>query len=265
MNTWRVEQFCKKPKLRNAIFIEGLPGIGNVGKIAVDFIIDEIEAKKIYEIFSPSFPHSVFVTENNLVELPSISIYHKKTKTHDLLILSGDIQPTDEEGSYTFCDEILKLASDFKCKQIVTLGGIGLHSEPKKPKVYCTGNTKNSVKNFKNGFDINEKLFGVVGPIIGVSGLLVGLAKKKKIDAVALLAETSAHPMHIGIKGAKELIEILNKKYSIGINLKDLNKEIESIEKDALKRTEQLGEVSKRSALKKLSGKMGAEPIDYIG
>ncbi len=264
MTKWELTLVGKKPKLKNPILFEGLPGIGNVGKIVADFIVDELKAEKLYDIFSYSFPHTVFVTEDNLVELPSISIYYKKLKKNDLLILCGDIQPTDEESCYEFCEKILDIASEFKCKEIVTLGGIGLHSEPKKPKVYCTGSSKQSVKNFKNGFNLTDKLFGVVGPIIGVSGLLVGLAKKRKLNAISLLAETSAHPMHIGIKGSKEIIDLLNKKYSIGINLKDLNKEIELLEKSSLKKTEQLGEISKKS-LKNLGGNLGGEDINYIG
>ena len=42
MNEWKVTKVGKTPKLVNPILIEGLPGIGNVGKVAVDFIIDEI-------------------------------------------------------------------------------------------------------------------------------------------------------------------------------------------------------------------------------
>ena len=44
-NYWKIMQFGKIPKLDNPVFIEGLPGIGNVGKVAVDFLIDEIKAK----------------------------------------------------------------------------------------------------------------------------------------------------------------------------------------------------------------------------
>ena len=264
MTKWEIELLDKKVKIKNPVLLEGLPGIGNVGKIAADFIIEEIKAKKIYDIFSYSFPHSVFVNEDNLVDLPSISIYHKKVKNRDILILAGDIQPMEEEACYTFCEKILDIMQEYKGKEIITLGGIGLHSEPKKPKVYCTSNNKECVKKFKKSLNLHDKLFGIVGPIIGVSGLLVGLAKKRKIDGIALLAETSAHPMHIGIKGAKEIIEILNKKYSLGIDLKDLNKEIELIEKNVLKKTEQLGEVSKSAALKKLHKKAG-DSVDYIG
>ena len=44
------KKFESKLKLNKPIFIEGLPGIANVGKIAVDFMIDELKAKKLYSI-----------------------------------------------------------------------------------------------------------------------------------------------------------------------------------------------------------------------
>jgi hypothetical protein len=50
MSTWKIDQISKKPKLNNPILIEGLPGIGNVGKVTVDFLIDELKATKLYEI-----------------------------------------------------------------------------------------------------------------------------------------------------------------------------------------------------------------------
>ena len=63
-----------KPKIKDPILIEGLPGIGNVGKIAVDFLVETIKAKKIIEISSHRFPHSVFINEKNLIDVPVLSI-----------------------------------------------------------------------------------------------------------------------------------------------------------------------------------------------
>src|SRR3989338_10218388 len=99
-SSFRLLQKAKMPDLAKPLFIEGLPGIGNVGKVAIDFIIDELKAKKIYEITSSSFPHSVFVAENNLVELPTIEIYHKKMKGRDLLLIGGDVEPIDEKSCF---------------------------------------------------------------------------------------------------------------------------------------------------------------------
>jgi len=265
MSTLKINQIGKKPKLKRPIFIEGLPGIGNVGKVAVDFIIEELKAKKLYEITSYTFPHSVFVNEDNLVELPTIELFYKKfdKKRADLLLLAGDIQPIDEVGSYELSEKILDIVEQFKGKEVITLGGIGLPEIPKKPKVYCTGNLKKIVNKYKNKM-VNDKLYGVVGPIVGVSGLLVGLSTKRNIQAISLLAETYAHPMYLGIKGAREILKILNNKLSLGIDIDKLDKEIEEIEEEMIKRTEELTKISKQTALKKLKSKFGKD-VDYIG
>jgi len=54
-----IKKIKKMPKLTNPILIEGLPGIGNVGKLAVEHLIDTIKAKKFAEIYSKDFPPQV--------------------------------------------------------------------------------------------------------------------------------------------------------------------------------------------------------------
>jgi hypothetical protein len=262
--SWKINQVGKKPNLRNPILIEGLPGIGNVGKIAVDFIIESLKAEKLYDIFSYTFPHSVFVNEENLVELPKIEIYYKKMKNHDFLLLAGDVQPIDEVSCYEFSEKILDIFESFKGKDIVTLGGIGLHNLPRKIKAYCTGNNKKIIEKYTKGTKLDNNLHGVVGPIVGVSGLLLGLAEKRKIPAIAMLAETLGHPMYLGVKGAREILKVLNKKLDLNVNLKNLDKEIESLESEMIKRSEELSEVSKQTAIKKIRGKIGGD-VNYIG
>ncbi len=267
MSSWQVERVGKKEKLKSPVLIEGLPGIGNVGKIVVDFIIEKLKAKKIYEFSSYSFPHSVFVNEKNLIELPKIEIYCKKLSKkhkHDLLLLAGDIQPIDEESCYAFTDKVLDICSEHDVNEIITIGGIGLQTIPKKPTIYCTGNNNSIISKYKKGTILNDKLYGIVGPIVGVTGLLLGLSEKRKIPAIALLAETFGHPMYLGVKGAREILKALNKKFGLSINLKDLDKEINTLEKEMLKKTEEFSNISKRTALKKLGAKL-KEETSYIG
>lgn len=265
MSVWNINQVVKEPKLNKPILVEGLPGIGNVGKVAVDFIIDEINALKLYEIYSHTFPHSVFVNEQNLVELPKIEMFYKKFpgKKQDMLLLAGDIQPVDEVSSYEFSEKILDIFNEFGGSDVITLGGIGLSEIPKKPKLYCTGNNKKIIKKYKNGM-VQDKLYGVVGPIVGVSGLLVGLSTNRKIDAISLLAETYGHPMYLGIKGARQILKLFNMKLKLNLDLNKLDKEIKEVEAEIIKRTEQLSEVSRSTAIKKLKGKIGHD-ADYIG
>src|SRR3989344_3345570 len=263
-NYWRIMQVGKAPKLNNPVFIEGLPGIGNVGKVAVDFLIDELKAIKLYEITSYTLPHSVFVNEDNLVELPIVEVFYKQFKgKRDILLLGGDVQPVDEVSSYEFSEKILDVVQKFNGKEVVTLGGIGLADIPKKPKVYCTGNSKKIIDRYKSDL-VSNKLYGVVGPIVGVSGLLLGLASRRKIEAITFLAETYGHPMYLGIKGAKEILKVLNKNLNLNIDVNKLDKEIKDIESEIMKKTEQLSEVTKQIALKKLQKRFGKD-VDYIG
>lgn len=230
-----------KPILKTPVLIEGLPGIGNVGKIAMDFLIENVKAKKVMSIYSHYFPHSVFINEKNLIDLPVINIFHANINKQDFLFLAGDIQPIDEPSCYEFCELIMDILAEHKGKEIITLGGIGLQKIPKKPKVFITGTNKAYVKTFPYASD---KIYGVVGPIIGVTGVLLGSAQRRKVPAAALLAQTFAHPAYLGIKGAKETLNVLNSKFSMKLDLAKLSEEIDEIEKEILSRSKGVSDVA---------------------
>jgi len=254
-NSWIVKKVVDVKSIKNPILIEGLPGIGNVGKIAIDFIIENKKAKKIYDLFSYDLPHSVFIRDDNLVELPKLEIYHIKHKNQDLLFLSGDVQPMSERSSYEFCETVLDIFYELDGKEIVTTGGIGLGKVPQKPRVFCTANDKKIIKAFKDkNPKLNDKTYGVVGPLIGATGLLVGMSKK---PAIALLAETFAHPMYLGMAGARGILEILNSYFDLKLDLKNIDKEIKEIEGEILNKTKEITEVMQQ--------KKREDKASYIG
>ena len=256
-NKWIIKRL-KNVKFSNPLMIEGLPGMGNVGKITVDFMIERLNATKIYEISSHSFPNCVFVNEKGITELPKVEIYHKKISGRDLFLVSGDMQPIDEASCYEFCDNLLNLFQSVKGKEVITLGGIGLNEPPKNPKIYCAGTDKVTVSGYLGNKIKSAE--GVVGPIIGVSGLLVGLGKSRGMKGVVLLVETVGLPSYLGIKEAKELLGVLNTKFNLGLNIKELNKEVKIIEKEVNERIANFmdGEERKNSKVKK-------EVTNYIG
>lgn len=262
---WEITQEVKAlPKLNNPILVEGLPGIGNVGKITVDFMIEALKAEKLYSFFSYKFPHSVFVGINNLVELPKLEIYYKKFEgdKRDLIIVTGDIQPIDEEGCWSFCEEIIKIAKSLDCKEIITTGGIGLQEVPEKPRVFCTANDAGLYKEYAQKEMLVEKdIFGIVGPIVGVSGILLGLAKQRGIKGVSLLAETFGHPLYLGVMGAKEILRVLEAKFGYGIDLKKINKDILEVEKELMQRAKEWSAEMVGGA----GAKMKKKESSYIG
>ena len=231
---WEVLSY-KNTAIMKPILIEGMPGIGNVGKICMDLLIEETSADKIMSFFSYGLPNSVFVNEDNLVQLPQIVLYHKRIGGQDFLFLTGDVQPMTEKASYEFSELIIDLFRHFKGKYIVTLGGIGLSEIPENPKIFLTGNDKLFVEKISKSFDKKKlkhekKIYGHVGPILGVSGLLLGISSKHDVPAFSLLAETFGHPIYVGLKGTKAILNILNTYFSIGLKFEKLDKEIKHID-----------------------------------
>ena len=56
----------KQPKLKSPVLIEGLPGIGGVGKLAADFLVEELGAVAVATITSKRFPPVVFVNDKSI-------------------------------------------------------------------------------------------------------------------------------------------------------------------------------------------------------
>jgi uncharacterized protein len=260
---WTVKQISKT-NIKNPTLIEGLPGMGNVGKIAVDFLIDALDAEKVYELTSYDLPHCVFVNEENTIELPTIDIYHKRINGKSLLLLSGDIQPISETSCYEFCDTILDTLEKGKGGEIITLGGIGLPKIPKNPRVYCTGTTKKIMRKYQSRM-VSTDIYGKVGPIMGVSGLLTGLAGKRQIPAVALLAETFGHPNYLGLKGARNILRVVTDKLDMKVNLKELDQEIEELERELSDGKPKLQKFKKITKLLRKKSNSDKEGVDYIG
>ncbi len=225
--SWEIRKTKNIKASKKSVLISGLPGIGNVGKLAVDFLIDDLRANKAYEIYSKFGHNSVFVNEKNMVEIPAISIYHKKMKNNDLFMLTGDIQPLEGSSCTSFCNKIIDFCKRNNCGEIITLGGIGLKEFPEKPMLYFAGNNKNILSKYNNKKTLNS----ITGQIVGASGLLIGLAQEKKIKGISILGETSSDQNYVGAKAAKEIVSALDKKLKLGINNKRLTREMNKLDK----------------------------------
>jgi len=227
-----VRYIGKKPKLEEPVLIEGLPGIGNVGKLAVEHLIDTIGAKKFAELHCKDFPPQVFINQDGTVKLVNNEFYYwkaKKKEQKDVLLITGDYQGLSSQGQYELVEKILDIAEEFKVKELFTLGGYGLGHEIQKPDVLCATTDKKLVKIMKKHgavFKKNEP----GGGIVGASGLLLGLGKIRGIQGTCFMGETPGYL--VDPKSAKAVLKILMKITNIKVNLsalEDKAKEIEHI------------------------------------
>ena len=140
----------KRPRLKNPILIGGLPGIGNVGKIAAEYLIEKLKMQKLADVFSQYLPPQVFIDDDGVVKLVRNSIYYKKTgKENDLLVLVGDFQGTTQEGQYEISHIILELAAKLNVSFVYTLGGYSTGKIVETPRVLGAVTNTNLLNDLK--------------------------------------------------------------------------------------------------------------------
>lgn len=227
MIIWNV---MEKPKLNKPILVEGLPGIGNVGKVASEYLIEKLKAKKFAELYSDHYPYHVFVNEDDSVDLPRNEFYYYRRKGGDLIIITGDIQSMTPHGHYELVNGMLDFVSKYGVKDIYTMGGFGVSAMPKEPKVIgAVTDEKLKKKYAKLGvrFESGER----VGIIIGASGLMLGLGKLRGMSGLCLMGETLNRPMFTDTKAAGYVLLKLCKILNIKIDMKDIESRSSELEK----------------------------------
>ncbi len=240
-------------KLKDAILLEGLPGVGNVGKLAAMHLIEELKAKKCMEIYSSHFPPQVLIDEDGIVNLVNNELYYYngKGKERDLLFLVGEYQGMDSSGQYDLCQKLIAMVKEMGVTTIYTLGGYGLGKLVPDPRVLGAATSNDIVKLFKKA-DV-EFIDGEPGAgIVGASGLLLGLGKLQGIHGGCLMGETSGYM--VDPKSASVVLKSLQKLLGVSIDLSELEeraKQVDSI-------TNQLKDIE-------TSDKEERSDVNYIG
>lgn len=215
----------KMPDLEEPYLVCGLPGSGYVGKLAVEHLIQEVDAKLLAEIYSYSFPPQVMIRSDGTADLMKNTMYYwKNDGKSDMLILTGDAQPSTPEAEYALGTEILELASKFHTKTVFTLAAYITGVFVEKPKVYVTATDADLLKEFQS--PAMSAMDG--GSITGMNGLLVGLAKLKGMRGMCLLGETSGYV--VDAKASQAVLEALLSIVGIKIDMKNLEKRAKDTE-----------------------------------
>ena len=257
----------EKPKLKDPILVEGLPGVGNIGRIAVGYMIDELKAKKFAQLYSEHFFPFVMLHDENQIHLMKNELYYWKAKRkgqRDLVLLVGDCQSLSTHGHYEIVDAILDFAEKLGVKEIFTVGGLATGEIEDKPDVFGATTHPELVKKYsKSGikFTAGDK----VGYIVGASGLFLGLGKERGMKGTCLLGETSGFPIVTDPKAAEVVLESLTRILNLDIDMSKLEAKVSEMEK-FIKKVENLQKKAITQIAKDESAPVqGKEQLRYIG
>lgn len=253
----------ERPKLKNPLFIQGLPGIGHVGRIAAGYLAEEIKAKKFAELISSHFMPFVLLHETSETHLLKYEFFYwkaKKKEQRDLIIMVGDMQSIDPEGHYEIAEEVLKYLKELGVKEAITLGGLNVGEIIESPKVIGASNDVELIKKYKD-YGIEFAAGIRAGTIIGAAGLLLGLGKYYGIKGICLLGETAGIPIIPDHRSAEAVLNILLKILNLKIDLSKLKKRVKEME-NFVKKVEEIH----RKALAQMPVKPPEEEkLTYIG
>jgi len=204
-----------KPDLENPVFVQGLPGFGNVGRIAAHLLIKFCDAKPFAELYSPYFPDYVSISSNGICNLPKYEFYSAQIEKNNLVIMTGETQPSFDDvlAHYNVCGDILDFAQKIGCSFIITMGGVPITED--KTQVYVAATSPSLATEFmEKGAVIYSK-----GRIVGGTGLTLALAKERELEGICLLGATTGFKADrgAGFMVFKFLMKTLGKEIKEGL------------------------------------------------
>ncbi len=251
----------EKVELRDPILIEGLPGVGNVGKLAADYLRDQLPAKPLATIYSKFFPPQVYVGEDGVIRLVSNDLAYWRAPSsaqRDLLVLGGDYQGISPEGQYEITHRLLDYCHSLGVREVFTLAGFAQGRVVEEPRVLGAATLAARVETMKK--------FGVVfsrndpgGGLIGASGLFLGLGRLFGMEGVCLMGETSGY--FVDPRSAEAVLKVLAKILHIEIDFAALQAKASEIDRIAQK----IHDAESRTSEAGPSGPAQREDLGYIG
>lgn len=242
--------YVKKPKLSSPVLLVGLPGIGLVGKICVDYFLKQLKTELLAEIYSDSFPPAVH-TKKGEIELIKNQLFSFRLGKRHVLFLAGPVQPSLDfrAGSgtqhYDFAETIVQAVKKLGVKQVFTLAGINIGDKRmgKQPSVVVAATSKKLLHDLES---LGAKSDPNEGLISGAAGLILGIAQQHGIEGACLMGETNARLVYGDHGAAKKLIELLVRKFGFKVNMQSIERDAKGIEQAFQKLARQFEEVEEK-------------------
>ncbi len=241
--------FFREDTIEASVLIEGLPGVGYVGKLVADHMIHELAGEKVAEIYSPHFPPQVVVDAEGVTHLVNNEIYRCEKDGMAILFLVGDFQSNSAEGHYFLTERYLDIAEDLGVQRIYALGGYGVGHLVETPRVLSAVNMEHLRPEVEAAGGSFENA-GTGGVIVGASGLLLGLGRVRGIEGICLMGETSGYI--VDPKSADSLLAVLSSLLGVEVDHTSLQERAEDMEQAI-------------AAIREAEEAKSREELNYIG
>ncbi|MGB9987897.1 proteasome assembly chaperone family protein [Salarchaeum japonicum] len=222
--------------LSDPVFVEGLPGVGHVGKLVAEHIVEEGDSTLVRRVYSEHFPPQVTVGDGGVAELAHVEVHAVETDGRDLLVLTGDHQAQENAGHYRVTDAFLDIAGEFGATELFALGGVPTGELIEEYGVVGAVSDDSLTDDLEDA-GVEFRSDEPAGGIVGTSGLLLGLGGRRGFDAVCLMGETSGYL--VDPKSAKAVLEVLETLLGFEVDFDALDERADEME-DVVEQMQQM-------------------------
>ncbi len=222
---WKEVREISEP-MNADVAVLGFPGMANVGEQVITYLIKSLDPTPVAKIYSEylMFPNNmvgISVLEEGRFALPSVSIF--ESKNPPLALVTSDVQPVPW-GGMEIANEILRVLGRMGVTKAIVV--TGFVDESYAGKVLAFGEDGDLLGRFKDAGAVSESL---IKSVIGLAGSVLGMAKIRGLGSVVLSGvapDYSPDP-----KAAKAVLEILDRVFSLGLDFKMIDRQIEEVER----------------------------------
>ena len=230
----------EKIDLKGYTFLEGFPGAGLVGPMAISYIIEKLSLKYIGYIESDRFPPLIAIHGEK--PLPAVRLYAQE-KTKVVTILAEFAIPIDL--TYTIVDKIYDFIKENGISKIVSIGGIPSQQQDiDQQSVFVIASTEELKK---EAVKAGLRAVGE-GVATGINAMLMLKTATDNVPDMSILIPVD--PNILDPKYAELAILSLNKLINLGVDIKELDKEAKEVEakiKDVLKKNREVQEAHRKA------------------
>ncbi len=177
-------------ELTDPVLVAAWPGIANVAMTAITYLADKLKAEEFAKLDALQFfDLNGAMIENNVIQLPKLPeskfYYWKRNGAgSDIILFIGEAQPTMK--SFELANRILDFARSYGVKRVYTIAAAMVPQFHEQPRVWGTATNPFLVKELHEyGLDLKGNFY-----VAGMNGLLLSVAKSKRMEGTCLLGET---------------------------------------------------------------------------
>lgn len=218
------------------------PGMGNVAVIAAGYLIRKLNLKPVAElgatehfdlqgvevsegvVTAPRLPRSVFFQNPSGGPGPRLTVF------------LGEAQPSG--GSWAFAHKLLEKAAEYAPERVITFASMATQLHPSQsPRVFGVATKADMLDDLQR---LEVKLLEE-GQIGGMNGLLLGAASERGLPGMCLMGEIPYFAAGVpNPKAAKAVLDAFGLMAGLELDLDELNKDSEMIDRALLEMLEKM-------------------------